>query len=622
MNKRPMEEQGDDIEECIYNKPKRHKPRIKFENAPHVSSIAELITLGKTGKFYRNFDTVMLWRILPNLEELDRMIGLKPLKDSIFYQIIYYLQGMHLHNPEGEYLHTVISGPPGCGKCLGLDTPVMMADGHIKKVQDISVGDCVMGPYAESKRVISVCSGQEEMYCVKQSYGDDFTVNKSHILTLKLCTNPIVFENCTRKEYFLKWVDKDGMHCNVFKYTDEITREAIHENIMLNLHKYPRKGHIIDISVEEYLTRSNQWRKSFKGFKMAVEYPEKSVCLSPHEFWSQKYIEFIPDEYKYNSMRVRASLLYEKMSSIETIDFDPLCVSTQCIHDVMHIAMSIGWKVRLCGNTIHLFRSSNNTYTIKLQSCGIGTYYGFELDQCGRFLLGDFTVTHNTQIANIIGNTYKALGILSLEGEFKVAHRDDLIAEYLGQTAVKTRKLLKSCQGGVLFIDEVYSLGHSEGRDSYSKEAIDTLTAFLSENKNNFCCIVAGYEEDINSCFFSVNKGLDRRFPWRHHIVSYTSTELTEILLTKVHDMKWIIDVDKDEIKQIIETNKDMFKNSGGDIETLLSKCKMTHAKRVFSESNDKKFILTLQDLKDGLEMMKLHKGTQKTDDVPFGMYI
>jgi hypothetical protein len=86
---------------------KRVKHKIKLEDAPPVKNIKDLIEIGKSIKFYRNLDTMMLWRITPYLEELDKMVGMKSLKESIFYQVIYYLQGMHTKNNE-EYLHTAI----------------------------------------------------------------------------------------------------------------------------------------------------------------------------------------------------------------------------------------------------------------------------------------------------------------------------------------------------------------------------------------------------------------------------------------------------------------------------------------------------------------------------------
>ena len=116
-----------------------------------------------------------------------------------------------------------------------------------------------------------------------------------------------------------------------------------------------------------------------------------------------------------------------------------------------------------------------------------------------------------TTVAKIIGKIYQSLGILSKHGKFRIAYRDDFIAGYLGQTANKTQKLLKSCLGGVLFIDEIYSLAPKDtDRDSFAKEALDTLTSFLSEHKNDFCCIGAGYEDDIENCFFAMNQGLKR----------------------------------------------------------------------------------------------------------------
>lgn len=315
----------------------RHRPTLKLENAPPANSIHDLIEIGKSIRFYKNLDTVMLWKITPYLEMLDKMIGMKTLKESIFYQIIYYLKGMHTRNKNEEYLHTMILGPPGHGK---------------------------------------------------------------------------------------------------------------------------------------------------------------------------------------------------------------------------------------------------------------------------------------TEVARIIGRIYQAMGILSSSGPFRVAYRDDFIAEYLGQTAIKTRKLLKSCLGGVLFVDEVYSLGPGQkDRDSFAKECMETITVFLSEHKNDFCFIGAGYEEDVNKCFFAGNKGLERRFQWIHKIQEYKVDELTDILLKMVADMKWEIGMDKEDIKKILKEEKELFKNAGGDIETFLSKCKMVHAKRVFSLDPEHMFIFTKKDMENSIELIKKNKLKNDIDD-------
>lgn len=320
-----------------YNKRRtKRKLCFKLENAPPINSIKDLIEIGKSSKLYRNINSIMLWKITPYLEELEQMIGMKSLKETLFYQIIYYLQNMHIRNKEGEYLHTILIGSPGTGK---------------------------------------------------------------------------------------------------------------------------------------------------------------------------------------------------------------------------------------------------------------------------------------TSVAMIIGKIYQEMGILSQKGTFKIAHRDDFVAGYLGQTAIKTQRLLNSCLGGILFIDEVYSLGPGEeNKDSFSKEAIDTLTSFLSEHINDFCCIAAGYEKDIKKCFFNVNQGLESRFPWIHKIEDYTSDDLADILLKMIKDINWQISLDKKDLSKLIEDKKHFFKNVGRDIKNFIGKAKMAHSKRVLSLGNEHKFILTKVDFNEAFKMIS-HNDDKKLKD-------
>ena len=143
-----------------------------------------------------------------------------------------------------------------------------------------------------------------------------------------------------------------------------------------------------------------------------------------------------------------------------------------------------------------------------------------------------------TEIAKILGELYCSLGILS-KGTFKSVKRADLVGGYLGQTATKTLKILEENKGGVLFIDEAYSLGNEEGKDIYSKECIDTITAFLSENRQDFVCIIAGYKKALRQCFFKYNAGLERRFPWSYTIDPYNDIEL-KLIFEKNGCRKWL----------------------------------------------------------------------------------
>lgn len=214
-----------------------------------------------------------------------------------------------------------------------------------------------------------------------------------------------------------------------------------------------------------------------------------------------------------------------------------------------------------------------------------------------------------TVVASIIGHIYSAAGLLETNNySFTVASRTDFIGEFLGTTAIKTQNVLESCIGGVLFIDEVYSLVPvNHDKDSFAKEAVDTINAFLSEHKNDMCCIIAGYERDVFENFLTMNKGLPRRFPWVHRITEYETSDLTAIFLKMIKDIDWKFSFTENELSNLIRHNKSLFKHAGGDIETILTKSKMMHAKRILNDSDDK-FNLSIKDIEMALEYITANK--------------
>jgi SpoVK/Ycf46/Vps4 family AAA+-type ATPase len=217
--------------------------------------------------------------------------------------------------------------------------------------------------------------------------------------------------------------------------------------------------------------------------------------------------------------------------------------------------------------------------------------------------------TGKTEIAKIMGKIYSKIGVLS-KGTFKKVTRSDLVAGYLGQTALKTHDVIKESLGGVLFIDEAYALGNPEKRDSFSKECIDTLCEALSNNKENLMVIIAGYEKELKECFFSFNQGLDSRFTWRFKTDDYTHEDLYKIFLKKVKDIGWEIDDSSKLSSDWFKKNKDCFKFYGRDIETLLSKTKIAHSRRVFCRPESEKKKLIVKDLDKGFEIY------MKNDDI------
>jgi len=235
--------------------------------------------------------------------------------------------------------------------------------------------------------------------------------------------------------------------------------------------------------------------------------------------------------------------------------------------------------------------------------------------------------TGKTEIAKIIGSIFSKLGVLS-KGTFKKVTRADLIAGYLGQTALKTRDVIKECLGGVLFIDEAYALGNEEKRDSFSKECIDTLCESLSDHKDDLMVIIAGYETDLNSCFFNYNQGLKSRFTWRFKTDDYSGEDLYNIFIKKVNDGGWYLSENSEIDVKWFKQNKNIFKFYGRDIETLFAKTKIAHSRRVFCLETSLKKYLTIKDLDKGLEIylknedLNEKEGEKKMNKIITSMYV
>ena len=137
--------------------------------------------------------------------------------------------------------------------------------------------------------------------------------------------------------------------------------------------------------------------------------------------------------------------------------------------------------------------------------------------------------TGKTTVARLLARIYKCLGVLS-NGQLVEVDRGGLVAGYVGQTAIKTQEVIDKAMGGILFIDEAYSLTHGKGETDFGQEAVDTILKAMEDHRDDFIVIVAGYP-DLMKEFVASNPGLKSRFNQFINFEDYTPDELKQIFL-------------------------------------------------------------------------------------------
>lgn len=147
--------------------------------------------------------------------------------------------------------------------------------------------------------------------------------------------------------------------------------------------------------------------------------------------------------------------------------------------------------------------------------------------------------TGKTTVARIIAKAFKALGLLS-KGNLIEVHREDFVGQYQGETAIKTKQIMNSARGNVLFIDEAYSLVHN-GNDTFGNEAVNTIIAEMENNRNNMVVILAGYSKEMAD-FLSSNQGFKSRINRYITFSDYEAKDLVEIYKRLAKKSKNILD--------------------------------------------------------------------------------
>ena len=460
---------------------------------------------------------------------------------------------------------------PSAGKCLAKGTMVRMFDGSLKPVEELQVGEQLMGDDSLPRTILSTCRGREEMFEVEQANGDNYIVNKSHILSLKSSAD----------------------------FTD------ISKNKRFSTEK------IKDVDIEEYLNWPAQMKKYYRGYKVGVEYKEQELQLDPYimglwlgdgtsskpeittadkevsdylikHFTSRGLVykvyagitysftagikkskdnffrnalqgyevidnKHIPKQFLINSRDNRLKLLagiidsdgYKTRNSYEVTfkneklmdGLVDLCRSLgfratkkvkiakyDCITKGKHYkGESLVYRCYIAGDNLFeipcklprkqmkkaTLRTNTLTYAISLKSLGEGDYYGFEIDGNKRFLLKDYTVTHNTSLSLNILNGNSKRGINSIF--FSLDMGAPLVFQRLIQkhTGMHSKKIF-----------EMY-----KNDDPYTKE-FEAIIA--KEYSNTRFCFKSGITtEDIRNYIITENDKLDNDHKIKLVVIDY-----------------------------------------------------------------------------------------------------
>ncbi len=192
--------------------------------------------------------------------------------------------------------------------------------------------------------------------------------------------------------------------------------------------------------------------------------------------------------------------------------------------------------------------------------------------------------TGKTTVARLVAKIYKALGLLS-KGQLIETDRSGLVAGYVGQTAIKTQEVIQSAIGGVLFIDEAYTLITGDGTD-YGQEAIDTILKAMEDQRDDLVVIVAGYDE-LMDAFIHSNPGLESRFNRYIHFNDYTPEQMYEIFSGLCKNNQYILTRGAEEfIKKYFEEISISDIGNGRGVRNLFEKVIIQQAKRIEKSDN------------------------------------
>ena len=373
--------------------------------------------------------------------------------------------------------HCIMSAATGVGKCHGINTQILMFDGSIKMVQDIKIGDKIMGDDSTCRIVKSLGNGRDMMFKIVPRKGESFIVNSEHVLCLKISGNKL------HNNGLVRYFDTKMLKCIRKKFN---TYEEAQ-------HFYSNLDNILDIPLNKYLELSKDSKRVLKLYKNAIDFSHKDIPFDPYiiGLWlgngsskgtnisNQDSViiklslinnKHIPDIYKINSREIRLQLLAGLIDSdgyLHNNTFEICQKNKKITDDIVFLARSLGFAtykkekqtcwhydgIKKYGKAFRITISGdvdkiptkikrNHAFTRKqiknvlvnrfcVEKLKEDNYYGFTLDKNHRYLMGDFTVTHNTVMALNLVTKLKQKTLILVHQDFLLNQWIERIKQYI-----------------------------------------------------------------------------------------------------------------------------------------------------------------------------------------------
>lgn len=473
------------------------------------------------------------------LNELDGLTGLEEVKLKVreyvdYVSFLQYREKMGFTDEEEVILHSVFTGNPGTGKTtvvklLGkiFHSMGLLSKGH---VHTVSASD-IVSEYIRQ-------SGRKTREAVDKARGGILFIDEAYMMFKENASGDFGSEAVA--ELITEMSDGNGdIAIMVAGYPDEMEK-LLNSNPGLKS-RFKHHFHFEDYTPDELLNIA-RYTATKKGVEISMEATERLQKLitdayrkRDRTFGNGRMVNALIDEAKLN-LGIRVVKGYE----LDELDRKLLSlIEPQDIEDISESSAGKRLSLKIDEELLELALSELNELTglnnIKQEVnelIRLARYY----KEINRDLLKAFSMhsvftgspgTGKTTVARTMGKIYKALGLLE-RGHFTDADGSALVAGFVGQSALKTKDLIKKAMGGVLFIDEAYSITDGEHND-FGKQAVAALIKEMEDQRGNFSLIVAGYTHNMEH-FMRSNPGLESRFDNKFVFNDFSEEELWKIL--------------------------------------------------------------------------------------------